>query len=86
MWSELSGDSNIHSKLWPRVVSLSDMLWNDYQSHIDLVAITDRLETFQAIVEENGVPYSPITGYWCELNNDHCFAPYGTRIEEPLPE
>jgi len=82
MFSELSGDMNIHSKLWPRVVSLADVYWNDFDSNIDLVAISDRLNAFADILKDKVTPTSPITGTWCEINSDRCFSPYGSLAQE----
>jgi hexosaminidase len=40
-WSELFGDANIHSRIWPRAAAMADKLWGQ-NVPTDLVAIVDR--------------------------------------------
>lgn len=75
MWSEISGDLNIHAKTWPRSAALGEKYWSD-NVDLDLVKLVDRMNGFTKSLTDRGIPSSPITGYYCEIHSDHCFAPY----------
>jgi hypothetical protein len=75
MWSELTGDLNFHAKTWPRAASLGEKYWSEKQP-LNLVALVDRMNSFTKTLRDRKIPSSPITGYYCEINSAHCFAPY----------
>lgn len=77
VWGELSSEFNIHTKLWPRAVSLADKYWGQNVA-VDLVSITQRLTAFSEYLNDQGIPSAPITSTWCEMS-EHCFSHYGTN-------
>lgn len=81
-YTELNKDDNIHVKTWPRGAALADKQWGPL-GELNLSEVVQRQLKFAEFLESKGIPTSPITGHWCELNADFCFAsPYATTAQE----
>lgn len=84
-WSELNHEYNIHVKTWPRGAAMADKLWGE-KKDTDLSAIALRQNTFGVYLNEHGIPTSPVTGRYCEVFGDDCFAKYQPPSSEQKPK
>lgn len=80
-FDELNKDDNIHVKTWPRGAALADKQWGPL-GELNLAEVVQRQLKFASFLESKGIPTSPITGHWCELNADFCFAPSSPAADE----
>jgi hypothetical protein len=57
---------------------MADKLWSPYNSQAvpDVPGLVDRLNKFSTFWNDRGIPTTPITGVWCEINSAHCFGKY----------
>lgn len=72
-------DSNIHERTWGRSSALGDKLWGPKVAP-NLKEIVDRISAFNEKLEDLGIPYSPITSYWCKENSARCFGEVNSKI------
>lgn len=90
-WSELFTEFNIHAKVWPRAASLAERYWSPKPTgKVDLVGLQQRLNALNQVLMQQGIPSSPITGRYCEINVEHCFSEHVPtsphfKIEEKTP-
>jgi len=71
-FSELFSDLNFHERIWPRAAGMADKLWSPLVP-TDLLALTERLNAFATLLNSRGIPSTPITSTFCEINANLCF-------------
>lgn len=81
-WSELISHWSIHSKVWSRATSLSDKLWGPLVNPPDVAGLVKRINNFAQFWVERGIPITPITGHYCEIHSNHCFAKFSQSEEK----
>lgn len=73
-WSELNNNDNLENKLWPRIVSLGETLWEPKRTkEANLTSLVTRLNAFTAKLNSVSIRSAAITGQYCEINTKECF-------------
>jgi hexosaminidase len=80
VWSEIMSQESVHVKIWPRAAAMADRLWGQKPAVVDVVGISQRQIAFGNYLMARGIPVSHISGQWCEVYPEHCFAKNGTIL------
>lgn len=75
VWSEMMNEDAVHQKVWPRAAAMADKMWGP-KIDVDLVGLAQRQVAFGEQLNSKGIPVTFISGRWCEVIADYCFAKY----------
>lgn len=74
MWGDTADDTNIESRLWPRMLSLAETLWEEKRKEqVDVIGLVKRLNLFTTKLQSKGLRTMAITPQYCEIHPEECF-------------
>jgi len=71
VWSEITDDSNIDQKLWPRASALGERLWSPLSVLKESEALP-RIIQHRELLVRRGIKATPVQPEWCGLNPGSC--------------
>lgn len=78
IWSEIMNEDALFEKIWPRAAAMADKIWAP-KSEVDLVSLVQRQVAFRDYINARGIPATFISGVWCEMIPEHCFAKHVSK-------
>ena len=73
LWSELTNEHNLFTKVWSRGAAFAERMWHQASSLKPKTELVASLVRFEERLAMEGVPYAPTTSTFCTKNIAPCF-------------